>query len=158
VIGEVKHINERKADVEKKLAVLDELRKGRSGPVRLMDALSQATPKMVWIKDFTESNNSVAITGSAASHDDVANFMRGLTNVVWTPKGMARMVDQARDAKTSRVELVSGDASVEEFGLAEVKPFFTNIELKNATQTKPSGPAATPTVDFKLTLSASYAL
>ncbi len=158
VIGEVKNINQRKADVERKLAVLDELRKGRSGPVRLMDALSHATPKMVWIKDFTEAKNAVAISGSAATHDDVASFMRGLTHVVWTPKGMGRVIEQPRDAKTSRVELINGEASVEEFALTAVKPFFTNVELKSATQNKPASAAATATVDFKLTLTASYAL
>jgi type IV pilus assembly protein PilN len=158
VIGEVKDINERKAEVEKKLAVLDELRRGRSGPVRLLDALSVATPKMVWIKDFAESKNNVAISGSAASHDEVAGFMRSLSTVVWTPKGMGRVIEQARNAKTARVELLAADAAVEEFEVASVKPFFTNIELKNATQKGAASATSIATVDFRLTMSASYAL
>src|SRR5258708_6982234 len=72
VIGEVNNINKRKKEVEDKLKVLDELRKGRSGPVKMMDALSTATPKKVWLKDFDEKNNQVKLTGSALSHDDVA--------------------------------------------------------------------------------------
>ncbi|MGZ3458451.1 MAG: PilN domain-containing protein [Archangium sp.] len=44
-IGEVKNINDRKTEVVKKLAVLDELRKGRSGPVRMLDALATSLPK-----------------------------------------------------------------------------------------------------------------
>lgn len=158
VIGEVKDINERKTEVERKLAVLDELRRGRSGPVRLMDALSVATPKMVWINDFTEVKNNVAITGSAASHDEVAGFMRSLSSVVWTPKGMGRVIEQARNAKTSRVELLSPDAPVQEFEVGTVKPFFTNIELKSATQKGAASATSIATVDFKLTMSASYAL
>src|SRR4051812_18208615 len=55
VIGEVNDINKRKKEVEAKLAVLDDLRKRRNGPVRMMDALSTATPKKVWIGDFQES-------------------------------------------------------------------------------------------------------
>src|SRR5205823_2026832 len=38
VIGEVNNINHRKREVEEKLRVLDELRRGRSGPVRMLDA------------------------------------------------------------------------------------------------------------------------
>ncbi|MBF5044246.1 PilN domain-containing protein [Aggregicoccus sp. 17bor-14] len=155
VIGEVKNINARKAEVERKLAVLDDLRKGRSGPVRMLDALASAMPKKVWLKSFAEANNNVAITASAASHDDVAEFMRGLGNVVWTPKGMGRLVEQRRDTNTSRVESLSGDASVEEFPSADVKPFFTNVELGSAQQ---MGNAAGSQVDFNLTLAASYAL
>ncbi|HEX8539211.1 MAG TPA: pilus assembly protein PilN, partial [Cystobacter sp.] len=51
-IGEVQNINDRKAEVEKKLAVLDELRRGRSGPVRMLDALANSIPKKAWIKSF----------------------------------------------------------------------------------------------------------
>jgi type IV pilus assembly protein PilN len=158
VIGEVNNINQRKAEVERKLAVLDELRRGRSGPVRMMDALATAIPKKLWVKTFTEQNNGVALVGGAFSHDDVAEFMRNLGVVVWTPRGIGRVVEQRRDALTSRVELISGEAEVQEFPVAEVKHFFTNVELKKATQETTSGPNAAPQVAFDLTFSANYAL
>ncbi|MBZ4422714.1 PilN domain-containing protein [Myxococcus sp. RHSTA-1-4] len=160
VIGEVKNINTRKAEVEKKLAVLDSLRKGRNGPVRMLDALASATPKKVWLKSFTESSNSVAIDGSAISHDEVAEFMRGLNGVVWTPKGMGRLVDARRDSKTTRVELLTAEAIVEEFPAAEVTPFFTNIDLTSAAQSRAGGAQSTAPalVDFKITLQSNYAI
>ncbi|WP_338864195.1 PilN domain-containing protein [Myxococcus stipitatus] len=159
-IGEVKNINARKLEVEKKLAVLDSLRKGRNGPVRMMDALASATPKKVWVKGFVESSNAVSIDGSAVSHDEVAEFMRGLNGVVWTPKGMGRLVDHRRESKTSRVELLTAEATVEEFPSVQVTPFFTNIDLTSAVQTKStSGSATGPAlVDFKITLNANYAI
>ena len=67
-IGEVKNINARKTEVEKKLAVLDELRRGRSGPVRMLDALSTALPKKAWLKAFNEERGSVKLTGAASLH------------------------------------------------------------------------------------------
>ena len=160
VIGEVTNINARKKEVEGKLAVLDSLRKGRSGPVRMLDALSSAMPKKVWLKDFVESSNKVTINGSAVSHDEVAELMRGLGGMVWTPKGMGRLVDQARGAaKTSRVELFNTEtASVEEFSASDIKPFFGNIELTNAVQSKTTQAGAPTFVDFKLTLTANYAI
>ncbi|NOK33149.1 pilus assembly protein PilN [Corallococcus exercitus] len=160
VIGEVTNINARKAEVEKKLAVLDTLRKGRNGPVRMLDALSSAMPKKVWLKDFVEASNSVTINGAAVSHDEVAELMRGLGGMVWTPKGMGRLVDQGRGvSKTARVELFNTEtASVEEFSSSDIKPFFGNIELTNAVQTKPTQAGATSFVEFKLTLTANYAI
>ncbi|MCP3143998.1 PilN domain-containing protein [Pyxidicoccus xibeiensis] len=158
VIGEVKNINARKAEVEKKLAVLDSLRKGRNGPVRMLDALASATPKKVWVKSFSEANNQVSIDAAAVSHDEVAEFMRGLNGVVWTPKGMGRLVDQRREAKTTRVELLTAEATVEEFPAAEVTPFFTNIDLTNASQTKQGQAGGVPLVDFKITLTSNYAI
>lgn len=155
VIGEVNQINERKKELEDKLKVLAELRKGRGGPVKFMDALATATPKQVWVLDFEESGNAVKLKGTALSHEDVADFMRGLTNMVWTPKGMGRLVDAgSRNAVTNKVELLGANATVEEFPVGDVHPFFTDIELRRAEQ-RPSGPNQT-TVEFELTFAANY--
>jgi type IV pilus assembly protein PilN len=157
IIGEVSTINTRKAEVEKKLAVLDGLRKGRSGPVRMMDALANAVPKKAWLRSFVEEQKSVKLVGSAASHDEVAEFMRGLTSMVWTPKGLGRLVEQRRDAKTSRVELLATpEASVEEFPVGEIKAFFGNIDLKSARAA--SGEGGRSTIEFEIQLTANYAI
>ncbi len=159
VIGEVNNINKRKKEVEDKLKVLSDLRKGRSGPVRVLDALSTAIPKKVWLTDFDEKSNAVKITGTAGSHEDVAEFMRSLGNVVWTSKGMGRLVDQKRDTKTSRVELLAAGGTIEDFKTPDVGFFFTNIELKRAEQKeskKEFGPGKM--VDFEINLAANYAI
>jgi type IV pilus assembly protein PilN len=162
VIGEVNNINKRKKEVEDKLKILDDLRKGRSGPVRMMDALATATPKKVWLKNFDESQGLVSLKGMALSHDDVAEMMRGLSSMVWTPKGMGRLVEQQkRDAKTSRVELLSQEGGIEDFPVGEVASFFKNIELKKATsaeQAGTNGQPATRVVDFEIQLNSNYAI
>ena len=157
-IGEVKNINTRKTEVEKKLAVLDELRRGRSGPVRMLDALSTSLPKKAWIKAFNEERGSVKLTGSAVSHDDVAELMRNLNGMVWTPKGIGRLVEQRREAKTSRVELVAAEAAIEEFPVGDIKPFFSNVDLKSTQSGSNPKPGEVTTVDFDITLTANYAI
>jgi type IV pilus assembly protein PilN len=162
VIGEVNNLNKRKKEVEDKLKILGDLRKGRSGPVRMMDALATATPKKVWLKDFDESSGAVSLKGYALSHDDVAEMMRGLSSMVWTPKGMGRLVEQQkREAKTSRVELLSQDGGIEDFPVSDVASFFSNIELKKATSANAQGSGGNPgprTVDFEITLNSNYAI
>ena len=158
-IGEVKNINTRKAEVEKKLAVLDELRRGRSGPVRMLDALSSSIPKKAWISNFNEERGGVKLTGSAVSHDDVAELMRNLQAMVWTPKGIGRLVEQRREAKTSRVELLTAEVSIEEFPVGDIKPFFTNVDLKSTQQkSQSSKPGDVSTVDFDITLATNYTI
>ena len=163
VIGEVENINKRKKDLEDKLKVLAELRKGRSGPVRFLDALATATPKKVWIKTFEENGNAVKLVGSAMSHEDVAEFMRSLQNIRWTPKGMGRLVEQKRDATTLRVELLGVNGGIEDFPVKDVGTFFSDPELIKAEQLQPSaakaagGPAAALLVEFELQFKANYA-
>lgn len=160
VIGEVSKINDRKAEVEKKLKVLDDLRKGRAGPVKMLDALATATPKKLWLKQFTEERGTVKITGSAISHDEVAEFMSSLGHMVWTPKGMGRLVESRKDSPTSRVELLTADSAIEEFPVSSVKLFFNNIELKTAVQqAAPAGNTGELSiVDFDISLTADYAI
>ncbi len=155
VIGEVNKLNARKKEVQEKLAVLEKLRKQRAGPVRMLDALSTCIPKKVWIDDFNESNSTVRITGNADSHDDVSEFIKGLTNIVWTSKGMGRVVEQKRDATSSRVELLTGEGAMEDFPNAELSKFFTNIDLKLSEAIVG---VRGRQVKFEITLVANYAI
>lgn len=154
IIGEVKNIAKEKEKLEEKLKVLETLKRGRTGPVKMLDALASATPKNVWLKSFGEKSGAIAVDGSAISHDDLAEFMKALSNIVWTPQGMGRFVENRRDATSSRVELLlSGE--VHEFSLEQVKPFFSDITLKNSTQ---ATQADIKLVNFSLTMKADYAI
>jgi type IV pilus assembly protein PilN len=160
VIGEVNNINARKKDVLAKLSILNDLRKQRTGPVRMLDALATAIPKKVWLTGFDEKANAVKMTGRAVSHEDVAEFMRALQGIVWTPRGMGRLVEQKRDAQTARVELVGGEGAVEDFPTKSIGSFFSRIDLKKAEQ-KASGsstPGAPRLVDFEIHMNANYAI
>lgn len=162
VIGEVNNLNKRKQEVEDKLAVLDTLRKQRGGPVKLLDALATAIPKKVWMTSFDEKGGAVKILGGGESFDDVSEFMRGLNAIVWTPKGMGRVVDAKRDGSSARVELLSDEGSIEDFASNEIGHFFTNVELKSSETIGGSGTQATTQanrpVKFELSLSVNYAI
>ena len=158
VIGEVNNINARKKDVQAKLAILADLRKQRTGPVRMLDALSTAIPKKVWLVSFDEKANAVKMTGKAASHEDVAEFMRSLQSIVWTPRGMGRLVEQKRDAQMVRVELVGGEGTVEDFPTKSIANFFTRVDLKKAEQKAVVSAGAPRLVDFEISMNANYAI
>lgn len=154
-IGEVNDLKKRKKEVEEKLLVLDKLKKQRSGPVKLLDALSSAVPKKVFIGEFDEKSNSLKVLGSGESHEDVSEFMRGLANVVWTPKGIGRVVERKRDARTVRVELLAGgDGAIEDFEVKDLSNFFTGVELKTSEQSDQKGKTS---VKFELAMTANYA-
>lgn len=154
-IGEVNDLKKRKKEVEDKLAILEKLKKQRSGPVKLLDALSSAIPKKVFIGDFDEKASSVRVTGTGESYEDVSEFMRGLSNIVWTPKGIGRVFERKRDARTVRVELLSGaEGAREDFEVKDLANFFTGVELKTSEQFDNKGKAG---VRFELAMQANYA-
>ena len=105
IIGEVKNINQQQAALREKLDILAGLKAGRSGPVRVMDALASLTPKRLWLTKLEETGGKATLAGQATTFDDVSNFMSALkgnpqfTNVELTKtaaaaaKGRAELVD-----------------------------------------------------------------
>jgi len=80
-LGEVANYEKKKKDLEKKLTVLNRLEEGRSGPVRLLDELSNALPTLpdkVWLTEFSESGASINMKGVGDNERTVARFMQNL--------------------------------------------------------------------------------
>lgn len=153
VIGEVDNINKRKKEVEAKLKVLDELARRRNGPVRLLDALSLVTPERLSLLSMEEKDGVARISGTADSLDDVSEFMKSLSTVVWTPKGIGKIVEVKRDTTMNRVELLTGAGGIEDFKASETGNFFTGVELR-ATTSETTG--ARSLVKFELNLRFNY--
>jgi type IV pilus assembly protein PilN len=78
IIGEVKNIKEQQAALREKLDILGQLKAGRTGPVRVMDALATLTPKRLWISKFEEKVGAATINGQAATIDEVSELMSAL--------------------------------------------------------------------------------
>ena len=78
VIGEVAQYKQAKKELEAKLAILDKLKQGRTGPVRMLDSLASITPKRLWLRKMDEKAGTITFDGSAATIDDVSNFMKAL--------------------------------------------------------------------------------
>src|SRR5438105_15956573 len=73
-IGEVKSITQDKKALEDKLKILDTLKKGRTGPVKVMDELASIIPQRVWIKDYSETAGGVTMNGLSGAYEDLSTF------------------------------------------------------------------------------------
>lgn len=152
-IGQVANINKMKKDIDDKLAVLETLKKGRMGPVKMLDALASATPKRVVLKEFEEQANQVKISGEASSHEDVAEFMTALASMVWTPRGLG-----TRSKETDSVRMLA-DGSAIPFPKNEIIHLFSDIlPLKSETVSPSTSATRQKQVSFELKLLSNYAL
>jgi type IV pilus assembly protein PilN len=75
IIGEVKNIKDAQQELQKKLDVLERLKQGRTGPVRMLEELATVTPRQLWLTKLDEKGGAVTFSGSSASIDDVSEFM-----------------------------------------------------------------------------------
>ncbi|MFY3742884.1 PilN domain-containing protein [Anaeromyxobacter sp. Red801] len=78
IIGEVKDIKDQQAQLREKLQVLDRLKAGRTGPVKMLDQLAQLTPKRLWLARLEQKGDALTFAGTAGTIDDVSEFMSAL--------------------------------------------------------------------------------
>jgi len=77
-IGEVEKFKARKAELQKKVDIISNLQKGRTGPVRHFEALSAAIPDKCWIDTLGVKDEKVTLSGVALNNYTIANFMTAL--------------------------------------------------------------------------------
>lgn len=77
-IGKIKNIDALRSDVEKKLATVDELQKGRFESLETLYYLSESLPKNAWVSSISTNGTNISLKGWAETNKVVAEFMRQL--------------------------------------------------------------------------------
>jgi type IV pilus assembly protein PilN len=77
-IGKLEELKKFKEQVKKKLDVLAQLRKNKTGPAQRLATLSDITPEKLWLTAYAESSDNVKLAGVAYTEDLIAQFMRNV--------------------------------------------------------------------------------
>ncbi len=77
-LGDLTKLEAQKATVQKKLDAIKQLEASRSGPIALLQELSETIPKNAWITDLKESGKAVKIKGLSDNEEVVSEFMKAL--------------------------------------------------------------------------------
>lgn len=77
-IGKLEELKSFKDQVKKKLDVLNQLRKNKTGPAQRLATLSDITPDQLWLTGYTETGDNIKITGIAYTENLIATFMRSI--------------------------------------------------------------------------------
>ncbi len=77
-IGKIKDLDNLRADVERKLELVEELQKGRFYALVTLNKLATVIPENVWLQSIATREGTVTINGLGESNKAVANFMRAL--------------------------------------------------------------------------------
>lgn len=77
-IGKLEELKTLKEQVKKKLDVLSQLRKNKTGPAQRLATISDLTPDQLWLTGYSEAGSEVKISGIAFTEELIAQFMRAL--------------------------------------------------------------------------------
>lgn len=106
-IGKIRNLDKLRADVERKLKIVDTLQQGRFRSLITFYELSKAIPENVWLTSVEDTGAEIKLKGLGESNKAVANFMR--------------MLDQSPEFANIRLMIISrkklGELSLREFDL-----------------------------------------
>ena len=154
-IGEVEKFKGLEDQLNRKLEIIESLIKGKTGPVRVLDKLSQLIPKQVWLTKWSDKGGTVELEGEALTNKYVAEFVSALKDMGETPAakvmGIVPAAVPADAAKAKGAKVESGKKA------KGAKKMFSNINLVE-TRTVESKEHARSFVEFKITMQVNYSI
>jgi type IV pilus assembly protein PilN len=81
VLQEVEDYKAKKAKLEHKIQVINELKSNQWGPVRIMDQISSSLPELLWLDRMRLASNNIELHGRAFNTNQVAAFIENLGKV-----------------------------------------------------------------------------
>ncbi len=121
-IGQIDNIKKFEAEVKKKLDILNQLRRDKTGPAIRLAKLSDAVPEKLWLTKYVENGGNVSLAGMAFNEDLIAGFMRNLQS----------------SGDFTNVELVVSEQA--EAGGLKIKKFEITCMLKSFKTMEPTAP------------------
>ncbi|RMH16589.1 MAG: hypothetical protein D6696_17780 [Acidobacteria bacterium] len=81
ILDKVEQFKADKADLETKIAVIQDLKRKQKGPVQVMDRISRALPDLLWLESMQLQGQTVTLRGQALNTNAVAAFIANLNKV-----------------------------------------------------------------------------
>ena len=78
VIQQVAQFEARRAQLQQRVTLIEELRKGQTGPVHLLDQISRTLPEAMWLTDLRQAGNDVTLEGRCTSLNSLSDLVSGL--------------------------------------------------------------------------------
>ena len=109
VLRQVDDFEKRKAQLQQRVALIEELRKGQSGPVHLLDEVSRSVPDRLWLTELKQDDTEVRLDGRTTTLTALSDFVGNLEGSGY----FARPVE----ILDSKVETVQGVGDVVRFSV-----------------------------------------
>jgi type IV pilus assembly protein PilN len=78
ILKQVQEFENRRKMLEARVALIDELRKGQSAPVHMIDQISKALPDMTWLTELNQNGYTLTIQGRCLTLSTLSDFIGNL--------------------------------------------------------------------------------
>ncbi len=86
VLSQVQKFEARKAQLQQRVTLIEQLRRGQTGPVHMLDEISRAVPEQLWLTEMSQKGQELTLVGVTTSMTGLSDFMAGLEGSAWFRK------------------------------------------------------------------------
>ena len=83
VLAQVQKFETRKAQLQQRVTLIEQLRRGQTGPVHILDEISKAIPDRLWLTEMAQKGDDITIAGMTTSLTGVSDFVANLETSRW---------------------------------------------------------------------------
>ncbi len=83
VLAQVQKFEARKAQLTQRVTLIEQLRRGQSAPVHVIDEISKSMPERLWLTEIKQVGSDFTMSGFAASLPSVSDFVANLEATKW---------------------------------------------------------------------------
>ena len=77
-IAEIKTLNDKKAALQKRIDVVEQLQRSRNVGTQVLDEIAKIIPNGIYITQLDKQGNSIELTGKSESNNHLANMIRAI--------------------------------------------------------------------------------
>ncbi|MBA3232269.1 MAG: PilN domain-containing protein [Acidobacteria bacterium] len=83
VLAQVQTFETRRAQLQQRVSLIEQLRRGQSGPVHAIDEVSKAIPDRLWLTEIVQKGDEFSIAGLTTSLSGLSDFVANLEASPW---------------------------------------------------------------------------
>ena len=104
VLSKVQKFEARKAQLQQRVTLIEQLRKGQTAPVRVLDQISRSVPDRLWLANMKQADTEFTLDGYATTMTALSDFVASIEDTKWFRKPVEIIDSQlTTDAKTGDV-------------------------------------------------------
>ncbi|TYK65250.1 PilN domain-containing protein [Colwellia echini] len=77
-IAEIKTLNDKKAELQKRINVVEQLQRSRNVGTQVLDEIAKIIPNGIYIIELEKQGNTLQLTGKSESNNHLANMIRAV--------------------------------------------------------------------------------
>jgi len=103
---QVRQFEQRRTQLQQRVTLIEELRKGQSAPVHMLDEISKSVPDLLWLTELRQAGNDLTLNGRCSTLTALSDFVGNLEASGYFKKPVEILDSQVDSQGAGKTEVI----------------------------------------------------